>query len=208
MEIRIVIDAPRGWKRRILFFVVTPVAMIAAVALVARATVQNVDGTWVTSGGPVSAASLTSDLNAINANFTSVDQRLAAVETFQSQATHAGAYSLGAVYCGRTVNTEGTISSGTASGYAAAKAQCASITGCSASAHMCTTEEMVRSGQLGVSIPTANAWISAGMIVQGTLDNDCNGWTSNAMTYIGSVWAGGTPQANYCNTPLPIACCD
>jgi microcystin-dependent protein len=42
--------------------------------------VQNVDGSWVATNAPVSAASFTSDLNAINANFQSLDQRLTAVE--------------------------------------------------------------------------------------------------------------------------------
>jgi hypothetical protein len=93
MEIRIVVDVPKGAKRRVLMFVVTPIALVAATALVARATVLSLDSSWVQDGGVVSASSLASDLSNANSNFATLDQRVAALEshtTYYAEQTGTG----------------------------------------------------------------------------------------------------------------------
>jgi hypothetical protein len=192
MEIKIVIDAPTGWKRRVLLYVVTPVALVAATALVARATIQNVDGSWVQSGQPVSASSLAGDITAINDNFTSLQAQVNALEAFRTQATADGGYSLGATYVGVT----STFNGAQVGGYTAAKQQCQTAYG--ASAHMCTTEEIGRSAQVGVALPTNLGWYSAAIRVgrdgNSAVVNDCFGWTSGLNTVLGAAATGPTLQ--------------
>lgn len=73
LNVRISIDAPKGWRARALTLVVTPVALVAAAALVARAY----DTSWVASGQPISATSLKSNLDEIQARLGAIDGQLA-----------------------------------------------------------------------------------------------------------------------------------
>jgi hypothetical protein len=213
MEIRILVDAPKGWKRRVLMFVVTPLAIVATTAIVARATVQNVDTTWIQDGGPVSATSLTTDFATVNSNFGDLQGQ---VTTLQGQAAkpvvtiNGKQWSVGAALCGQTAATQGLITGG----YAGAKSLCQSACGGSASAHMCTTEELVRSVQAGMNI-TTNMWCAGGVYaspitLQGVTStlSDCAGWTSNAQGQSALKWSNNAPEADTCISSYPIACCD
>jgi hypothetical protein len=96
MEIKIIIDAPKGWKRRVLMFVVTPVALVAALGAAAYATQQQLDTSWIGDTKPVSASSLSTDLANANANFTDLYAQLKALEpiapTVQTFTSGAGTY--------------------------------------------------------------------------------------------------------------------
>lgn len=147
---------------------------------------------------PLAAA----DLNGLN------------VITYTTDGGATSSYSVGATkFCGATpVPTAGDIVYSGTHGYRAAKKQCESVTSCgnSATAHMCTAEEMVRSSQLG--IPTAYGWIASGVAINGTT-LDCVGWSNGTVGQAGAAWdnnfgAGGTPNILSCNATTSILCCD
>jgi hypothetical protein len=115
-----------------------------------------------------------------------------------------GSYSLSAIFCGQTLPNN----TGDLGGYASASQVCQ--TKCGPAAHMCTTEEMVRSAQLGISVPNAG-WYASGVQLTGSAGNpvpttDCQGFTSDSADYYGAVW-DGFGQISACNNPEPIDCC-
>jgi hypothetical protein len=105
---------------------------------------------------------------------------------------------------------------GNLGGYAGAKQLC-ETTCSSTTAHMCTSEELVRTSQLGVTIPTPTgvvpgSWYSAG-IRQVASGNpvDCAGWTNDASgtsSHDGPFWGLGQPQVTGCFNAAPVLCCD
>lgn len=132
-----------------------------------------------------------------------------------SYTTDAGvktSYSVGATkFCGITpVTTTGAVVFATVTGYPGTKKACENVASCGTSptAHMCTTEEMVRSTQLG--IPTASGWISSGVAVN-TI-SDCLAWTNSTINVAGAAWtitaSGPVPNSVSCNAMSPILCCD
>src|SRR5262249_54610814 len=124
-------------------------------------------------------------------------------------------YSVGATkYCGGSSgSTNGLITTGGAvpDGYQSAKLLCQSAPGCgmSATAHMCSAEEMVRSAQLGIS-PSGPGWYSAGDsdAPQFNVPRECFGWTSNDSRVLGTVWDVTFPNPFPCSFAFPILCCD
>jgi hypothetical protein len=84
INIRLKIDAPTGWQRRVLLYVVTPLALVAATAAIAHATI---DTSWIADGKPVSSSKLEGNLKAL-------DMRLATLEhgepTYGAQVTAGG----------------------------------------------------------------------------------------------------------------------
>lgn len=127
-----------------------------------------------------------------------------------------GRYSGGATkYCGiGATSTNGAPSYGGKAGYPATKALCEASTACgnSATAHMCSTEEVIRSASMGINMPSG--WYSVGVyVVQSSypdLYRDCTGWTSLQSTALGTVW-GNSPDAptnQSCNVVAPVLCCD
>jgi hypothetical protein len=202
------LEIPRRTKR-IALLLGGPVALLVGLGAIAYATVPNL----FASGDELSSAKM-------NANFANLDGRLAAVEGLLAAATADGGYSLGATYCGPTAMTEGSFSGpGTLTGYASAKAQCQAVVGCSpATAHLCTSEELVRTRQIGGKIDAGAAgygWFATGAYVDygGAYAGDCEGWTTNATTVLGEVW--GTvatppeiPQPTYCSNAYAILCCN
>jgi hypothetical protein len=131
-----------------------------------------------------------------------------------------GPYSTGATYCGATDATDGSFTwSFTVplptphqvfvSGYMAGKALCERVTTCGAAAHVCSSEELARSAQLGMlSAAPPQAWFGGGA-------SDCYGWTQG-VTINGAVWmnnppgsipAAYGPSSAICSASLPIACC-
>jgi hypothetical protein len=158
--------------------------------------------------------------SATNQDFASVDSRLGAIETritkaeaLQSTRTADGGFSLGAVYCGASVvTTPGTLSGLAVDGgasYPRARAQCQQ-TCASASAHMCISDELARSVQLGIA--TGSGWFSAGSYnhpynVANSDDFECSGWTAATGANYGDYWSG-TPSTANCTSLHPILCCD
>ena len=149
---------------------------------------------------------------AVNANFADIDSRLGSGRMVATN--DAGvSYSTGfTIYCGKSAALTGAFASGAKVGFAAAKAQCESVPGCSPSAHMCTSEEIVRTSQMGY--PTGNGWFTTGTSNAMTTTppvNDCGGWRVNDSTAQGSLWTGtGSEFVGWigCNTAEPILCCD
>ncbi len=176
--------------------VAIPVASVVGLTALAYAAVQKFN-----AGDPLTATKM-------NANFDELQTRLAAVEAFQARATGNGTYSVGAVYCGATAATDGKLN-----GYSGAKGLCAPHCGNSPTAHMCTSEELVRTQQRGIAIPVASGWYSRGIYaVNGASPiRDCLGWANNTSGELGGVWeiAGGGPDGvAACSTAIPAFCCD
>lgn len=148
----------------------------------------------------------------INANFADLDGRISTNGRYVTVLVDGGAsYSMGATKaCGTTAPQSGQFAGPNATtGYAAAKALCEGVNTCSKSAHMCTSEEVVRMAQLGIG--TANGWISTGgssADPANTRDfTDCGGWTNPATNQSGTVWATA-PGFDACSNKYPIVCCD
>jgi len=140
-------------------------------------------------------------------------------------------YSLNAVFVGTTWNAmvlsgQGSFNAqgktmgliqlpGYTDGYAAAKRACELVIG-SQTAHMCTSNEMVLSSQLGVGA-IAKSWMSAGAEavyftdVSSYFIGDCNGWRTgdhDPLKYLGPIWHNNRPSHHWCTMQYPIACCD
>lgn len=123
----------------------------------------------------------------------------------------ASSYSTGATkFCGITpVTTTGAIVYSGVGGYRGTKLACENVASCgnSPTAHMCTTEEMIRSSALGMT--TANGWIASGVG-----NADCLGWKDDTIQKSGAAWdttfmgGGGVANLLSCNATTPILCCD
>jgi hypothetical protein len=194
------LEIPRRVKRWSLL-VGVPLGLLFGVVAIAYASL-----TTFKAGDPLSATTM-------NANFADLNTRLTAVESLVAKATADGGYSLGATYCGSTAATEGAFSGpGALTGYAAAKAQCQSVSGCSATAaHMCTTDEIARTEQLSVAIPVSG-WYSTALSYADWTTNrtgadDCNAWQWNT-SWNGVDGGIAVPFTGNCNTSLPILCCN
>lgn len=152
-------------------------------------------------------------------NFKWTEERLHALESAKPVFTAGNGkkYSLSAVVCGVTSTT---YDGAGVQGYDGAKGKC-EIACNSASAHMCTAEELLRSQATDPSstIAVQNAWYSVGAyasyVPQGTSTpatrvNDCQGWRqSNGPTDLGPMWASGVnPNNAACSDKRRIACCD
>lgn len=141
----------------------------------------------------------------------SLDGRLAAVESLELVANGVR-YSTHAVFKRSTSRTDytGALALGALTQYAAAKRICELELG-TPTAHMCTTEEMARSFQLGLR-PSVTGWVAAGVSAgpagsYATL-NDCSGWQVGNATSSGVAWNSDAPQIYTCNLPTAIHCCD
>jgi len=216
MKLKLVVvdfEIPRR-VRRVMTLVGVPLLVIAGVSTLALATVPHT----FNSGDVLSAMDLNVDFNAL-------DTRLAAVETkpvMTAMPDGGASYSLAAKYCGKTTATSGSISSGMLTGWQAAKDLCQTACSSSSTAHMCTGDELSRSAQLGLTLDTG--WYASGSAVGFPASGnpaafDCQGWTSNAATFVGyaqlgSVWSHSStqdyPNAYACNYSggWPVLCCD
>ena len=120
--------------------------------------------------------------------------------------------------CGYTATaTTGDIRGpGGLTGARAARALCQAVSGCSATAHMCTSSEAAISRQLGpLSIPGGRAWVTGAYGAEsGLLLNDCasaspyHAWTSALHTQGGATTDNDAPTDEYCDVAHRIACCD
>jgi hypothetical protein len=144
----------------------------------------------------------------MNDNFTALDQRITKLEALSATETADGGWSSGATFCGSTGTTVGDLSTlsstGTATGYAKARALCQAVCG-APGAHMCIAAEIVKSSALGHAVP--KGWYSTGASDY-YLNSDCIGWTSTA-GYQGAVWDGTGPSfVSDCTSTNQVLCCD
>lgn len=125
------------------------------------------------------------------------------------------------IYCGATGSTTGAISAqaGALNGYRAAKYLCEQ-TCASATAHMCTGDEAVRSHELGVNVP--GGWMKSSTGLHYTIGGggtgqlfNCYGWTNGTRMVSGYTQFGGYFDltvggygSHYCDVTFPILCCD
>jgi hypothetical protein len=183
-------------------------ALLSAMALPADAMVPH----SFSNGQTLSATDMNDDFNGL-------DTRVSTLETFTTTGTKVveirgpgnKKWSLGATYCGVTPGSY----NGSLGGYATAKSLCESVTGCSPSAHMCTSEELVRTYQMGVTFST-EGWYSQGAWAYWSTTgsnymNDCAGWTSTLTNSYGPVWnymSSPSPSGDACNLTHPVICCD
>lgn len=168
-----------------------------------------------TSGDPLKAT----DLNGLN------------VVTFTSDAGTT-TYSVGATkFCGvGPATTTGAASYKGATGAAAMKKMCQDSVGCgsSATAHLCTSEELARSSAAPntISFTSTTAWYTTGTYViadpsTSLFLQDCEGWTYAGSDRAGASWnnpttvgsAGqsvpnGFPGGAACSDALQVLCCD
>lgn len=183
INIRFVIDAPQGWKRRMLLYVATPLALVTAVSAVAYAY----DTSWIGSTKPVSAS-------ALKTNLDEIQKRLE-----------------GSVCGGTSMTFTGMISATAGiSGYKAAHDAC--VTACGIpSAHMCTASEVTgylanggSPGGVGVG------WVSTGATFGATpgLGGDCQGYTDANPSMNGPLFVGDKCAAGACNSLRAIICCE
>ena len=133
----------------------------------------------------------------------------------------ATSISVGAtLYCGTGFGnpTNGYFAFNGAMGYAAAKSLCESSTGCgmSKTAHMCDGAELLRSVQVGKSVPAG--WYSTATNQDLTIGSgnyqvlDCGGWnqaiaTSQSPAPLGPYW-NSAPSAASCTGTYSVLCCD
>jgi hypothetical protein len=200
VDIRIHIDLTERQKR-IMRAAVVAGTVIAALGI-GIAMAAPIDTTWIASGQPISASALASNINELNRRTVLT--------------VGATSYSVGATkYCGTgPVAMTGAVTYNNATGYAATKAMCEASTGCgtSATAHMCSAEEIVRSFSLGLTLP--GGWYSTGGDIYGATYNsiDCDGWTLATSGQVGMTAGGsaGSPAFGVaaCAGSNPVLCCD
>lgn len=137
----------------------------------------------------------------LNANFSNLEQRMAAAE---KRLSGNGKYTIGGGYCGATA----TGTAGNLGGYAAGKALCETTCGNSSTAHMCTTEEVLKAVSTGVTLPYG--WYSSGAYQgnSGSTQHDCQQWTSSNGGEMGSAYLVYGLFTSYCNAVQPVLCCD
>lgn len=181
--VRLKVPAVPGLKGRIAAIV----ALLLAAAVV-RAAGLNLFG----AKDPVGSA-------AINQNFKYLDDRITAATTLTNNG-HSISLRPGRV-CGYSAPTAGNIGS-----YPAAKALCEAA--CTATAHVCSSEEILALASIGVSI-NANVWYQGGQNTgAGPYMSDCVGWKTNDVNNQGHTWNGSYPMTANCQELHPLACCD
>jgi len=108
------------------------------------------------------------------------------------------------------VKTTGNIVNGSLVGYAAGTAICNSeIPG----SHMCTTDEVIEVLNLGVYENfTATFRVSEGPPGYTANADDCGGWKSDSISFLGAIWVGnsingGSGALVSCSAERAIGCC-
>lgn len=111
--------------------------------------------------------------------------------------------SIGGAYCGAT---SATYDGAAVGGYTGAKAKCEASCG-TATAHMCDGADILRSEQLGITMPSG-VWISS--YTASMTPVDCVSWTMNQTNTNGEVLNLSPPAFSMvtCDTSHAIACCD
>jgi hypothetical protein len=183
-----VVSFIRGVLRRRNVMIVTAVAVFGVA--VATATPIEVPNTF--TGGTVISS------GQVNANFAA----LAEQSVVYTNPVTNGRYSLNAGFCGQTT----ALSTGNLGGYTGAKTQCETTCGTD-TAHMCTSEEVIRYVSTGGTMPNEQLWIATGVGVE--FLTDCLGWTSSSDTSQGGTfWTPDQPGLILCSASARVACCD
>jgi hypothetical protein len=167
-----------------------------------------------TAGQPLKASDLAG-------NFKDLDDRVKGLESAGTKpvfdldgdpGTTQDRFSIAAVYRDSTTAVKGALALKGKDGYVAGKIMCEDLLK-SDSAHMCTSIELVRSEQLGVSIKTSG-WYSTGAWTQDpagpAFASDCGRWLDGTATRLGPYWEspGRGPLAAGCDTLHQVLCCD
>lgn len=132
----------------------------------------------------------------MNGNFDELAARLSALEA--AAAPDGGAFLAGSKFCGT-----GSPATGNLGG---ARNACKAVVACSANAHICTQDDIVRT--MTVSATALSG--TAGWYV-GNLANDCASWTNPLSGRTGTFFDG--PSGGYtsivgCDPNHAIICCD
>jgi hypothetical protein len=118
-----------------------------------------------------------------------------------------------ATYVGLTTSTyNGALSSGSDTGYVAAKTICNAAFGGS---HLCTTDEVlesIRCGLISTFTDGGQGWVAEGPPGYTANANDCIGWTSSASDSLGAFWIynttrGGDGWLINCASSKKLSCC-
>jgi len=189
--------------------IVLPFALVVAASGVGLASVPH----SFKAGDSVSSSQM-------NENFADLEQK--AVSPRRVQTIGSSSYSVGATtYCGKTDPKNGKLVDSGENGYAAAKSLCEAACNASKSAHVCTTDEVVRLAQMNVPSP-ASGRISTGLNISTpgptSESGDCQGWTtdqanralssSGSSTQFSPVWFGAFAGYVTCDVSEPLLCCD
>jgi hypothetical protein len=147
----------------------------------------------------------------LNDSFAALQQQLAELRAKSIVVRNGRSFSVGATFCGTTAPTKGAFAVGETSGYAAAKSSCEKSACGSDSAHMCSSEEVVRSRQAGLLV--TDGWYSSGTFVEvedpaNEPVHDCYGWTRDTADVNGPFWTDNHGVASGCDAARPILCCD
>jgi hypothetical protein len=207
--------------KQLLLRIGVPLALVLGGGTLAYAggwTVPHQWGVGAPDGTTLTAAALNENFAALADAGAGLDLRVTTLEGVNP--TTVKTYSPNAIYCGvSSAKYTGNLmpaSPSAPNGYAAAKAVCE--TACnSTSAHMCTSEEIIRTLSIGApflpapSPSGALGWYSPGVLwldPGGNATNDCKGWT-DASSNSGPVWWSSPPQPNIlsCTSSLPVLCC-
>lgn len=202
MHIRLDIEvSPRA--KRVLSAAI--LALASAVVTSAHAD-WTADVEWIKSTQPLSATKLRALFDEAGNRLTALESDVAGISAKPVVTKNGKQWSLGATYCGITGVTDGA-----AGGYATTKTLCEQpSTGCSsASAHVCTGEELVRSASSNIPLPPGGWYNRGERSIEGGAGamDDCGGWTSNGGSTFGPFWST-TPSGAACNTTHPILCCE
>lgn len=156
---------------------------------------------FVGMGAAMALPSSTDPAPTSSSQGTNLERRLAAVE---KRLTDSGQYTVGATFCGATSTTF----NGNVGGYAAGKALCQPSCGNSTTAHVCVTEEIVRSVATGGTLPFG--WYTSGTFsaLSGSTQHDCKAWSSSDNGEIGAAFNQFGLFIATCDTQQPILCCD
>jgi hypothetical protein len=183
------IRALRGTRPRVVARAIFAMALLVPLAARALPTINSF------SNGTVA------DATQVNANFTAVRTLTVAGVSMSVGATK---------YCGSTPAQNGAVVGGPTPGYASVKVACQAACSGSATAHMCSGEEMARSAQLGINVVSGGGWFLSGATTPG-VQGDCRGFTdaTSEPSLFGEIWTGlQGPLAVDCSGAHPILCCD
>jgi hypothetical protein len=215
MEIKITLDAPKGWARRALLYVAAPLTVVSVTAAIASASphMNPIDTTWVAAPNQISAAKLKGNLDDLQQQSTDVQAQNASLQT---QVTKLSA----PAFCGETaLSYDGALTGAAQNGYPGAKALCLAKCG-GTTAHLCHADEMLKIAESGFIGPQHSGWIAGGAWANDSgasiLANDCEGFTSKSAQVSAATWSwwptapAGLPGRNQCDAAnkLPLFCCD
>jgi hypothetical protein len=184
------IRALRGTRPRVVARAILAIGLLMPIAARALPTINSF------TNGTVA------DATQVNANFVAV----------RTLTVSGVSISVGATkYCGSTPDqTNGAVVGGPTPGYASVKVKCQAACSGSATAHMCSGEEMARSAQLGINVVSGGGWFLSGATTPG-VQGDCLGFTdaTSEPSLFGEIWTGlQGPLAVDCSAGHPILCCD